>query len=308
MMNPSDTRSSAPHDMHAMSWASRLATLAAVVIPFIGLVAAMALLWGWACDWSVIALLFVMYLLTGLGITVGYHRLFTHQSFETSRVVKFILGVLGSMAVQGPLLRWVALHRVHHYCSDDEGDPHSPTHHGRGVLGVLRGMWHAHLGWLFKSEPADLLKYVKDLRKSRTIRWVSAMFPLWVVAGLALPTGLGWLWMGGWQGALLGFLWGGLVRVFLVHHVTWSINSVCHLWGRQPYPVEDQSKNNFIIGVLALGEGWHNNHHAFPTSARHGLHWWQIDISYWVIKAMEFCRLVWKVKLPKPELLLVRAQ
>jgi stearoyl-CoA desaturase (delta-9 desaturase) len=290
-----------------VSWASRLTTLAAVVIPFVGLVAAVVLLWGWACDWKIISLLFAMYLLTGLGITVGYHRLFTHQSFETGRVVKFILGVLGSMAVQGPLLRWVALHRVHHHCSDEEGDPHSPAHHGRGVLGVLRGMWHAHVGWLFSQGPPDLCRYVKDLQKSRLLRWVSATFPLWAVAGLVLPTLVGWLWAGGWQGALLGFLWGGLVRIFLVHHVTWSINSVCHLWGRQPYPVEDQSKNNFVIGVLALGEGWHNNHHAFPTSARHGLRWWQIDVSYWVIRALEFCRLAWKVKLPRRELIAIRA-
>jgi stearoyl-CoA desaturase (delta-9 desaturase) len=247
-----------------------------------------------------------MYLLTGLGITVGFHRLFTHHSFETNRLVKFIFGILGSMAMQGPLFKWVALHRLHHQCSDHEGDPHSPSHRGTGIIGVLSGLCHAHLGWLFKKEPADLLNYVKDLRKSKLLSMVSALFPLWVAVGLIVPSVVGWLLIGGWQGAMLGLVWGGLARIFLVHHVTWSINSVCHLWGQQPYPVRDQSKNNFIVGVLALGEGWHNNHHAFPTSARHGLQWWQLDLSYWVIRTLSFLHLAWNVKLPKMQWLTVQ--
>lgn len=274
-------------------------TLLGVILPFVGLVAAVVSLWGWACDWRTIGLLAVMYLLTGLGITVGFHRLFTHQSFETNPVIKFIFGILGSMAVQGPLLKWVALHRIHHQHSDDEGDPHSPVLHGNSILGVLRGLWHAQLGWLFKKEPPDLLRYVKDLRKSKLLRTVSALFPLWVAVGLIFPSIAGWLLIGGWNGALLGLLWGGLARIFLVHHVTWSINSVCHLWGQQPYKVDDHSRNNFIVGVLALGEGWHNNHHAFPTSARHGLRWWQLDMSYWVIRLLAAFKLAWNVKQPK---------
>lgn len=284
---------------------TRIAVLVVVILPFLGFVLAIVSLWGWACNWGIIALLAVMYILTGLGITVGYHRLFTHQAFETSRVVKFILGILGSMAVQGPLLRWVALHRLHHQCSDHDGDPHSPAHHGQGIFGVLRGLFHAHMGWLFARETPDLARYVKDLRKSPMIRSVSALFPLWVVIGLTIPTVLGWLMVGGWQGALLGLIWGGLARIFLVHHVTWSINSVCHIWGHQPYKVKDQSKNNFIIALLALGEGWHNNHHAFPTSARHGLRWWQFDFSFLVIRIMAFLRLVWKVKVPAKQLITV---
>ncbi len=286
---------------------SKLVTLAAVVLPFLGLLGAVISLWGWASDWRTVALLVVMYLLTGLGITVGFHRLFTHQSFETYRPVQCILGILGSMAVQGPLLKWVALHRLHHQHSDHEGDPHSPSHHGNGILGVLRGLWHAHLGWLFKSERRDLSRYVKDLRKSKLLRTVSMLFPLWVAVGLIFPTIVGWLLIGGWKGAILGLLWGGLARIFLVHHVTWSINSICHLWGQRPYDIEDDSRNNFIVGVLALGEGWHNNHHAFPTSARHGLHWWQVDMSYWVIYTLSALRLAWNVKQPRLQLLAVRA-
>lgn len=287
---------------------SKIVTLAAVIIPFLGLLAAIVSLWGWACGWGALVLLIVMYLLTGFGITVGFHRLFTHQSFETNRVVKFIFGILGSMAVQGSLLKWVALHRLHHQHSDEEHDPHSPAHHGDGILGVLKGLWHAQIGWLFKKDPPDLLRYVKDLRKSAMLRTVSALFPVWVAVGLLVPTLLGWFIMGGWQGAFLGLVWGGLARIFLVHHVTWSINSVCHLWGQQPYPVADQSRNNFIVGVLALGEGWHNNHHAFPTSARHGLRWWQVDMSYYLIRTLAFLRLAWNVKQPKLQLLTVSSR
>ena len=280
-------------------WFSKSMTLTAVIVPFLGLVAAVVSLWGWACDWRTVGLLLVMYLLTGLGITVGFHRLFTHQSFETNRVVKFIFGVLGSMALQGPLLKWVALHRLHHQNSDHEGDPHSPSHHGTGIIGILKGLWHAQLGWLFKKDPPDLSRYVKDLRKSKLLRTVSLLFPLWVAVGLIVPSVVGLLLIGGWKGALLGLLWGGLARIFLVHHVTWSINSVCHLWGQQPYQVRDDSRNNFIVGILALGEGWHNNHHAFPTSACHGLKWWQLDMSYWVIQTLSFFHLAWNIKHPK---------
>lgn len=303
MIPVTDTTTEAVAHAPAASLTSKIVTLAAVILPFVGLLAAVVSLWGWACGWGAIALLVVMYLLTGLGITVGFHRLFTHQSFETNRVVKFIFGVLGSMAVQGSLLKWVALHRLHHQHSDHENDPHSPVHHGDGFIGVLKGLWHAQVGWLFHQDPPDLLRYVKDLRKSAMLRTVSALFPLWVAVGLIVPTLLGWLIIGGWQGALLGLIWGGLARIFLVHHVTWSINSICHLWGQQPYKVADQSRNNFIVGILALGEGWHNNHHAFPTSARHGLRWWQIDMSYWVISILSFLRLAWNVKQPKLQLI-----
>jgi stearoyl-CoA desaturase (delta-9 desaturase) len=277
---------------------TRIVNLVAVVAPFAGLVTAAALLWGWGFSWLQLGLLFGMYLLTGLGITVGYHRLFTHRSFETTPIVRFVLAILGSMAAQGSLLRWVALHRRHHQHSDEPGDPHSPHHGGQGVLGVLRGLWHAHLGWLFRTDPHGLDHYVLDLQEDAPARIASVLFPVWVLIGLLLPTALGGILSGSWVGAVLGLLWAGLARICLVQHVTWSVNSVCHLWGGRPYKVRDQSRNNFLFGVLALGEGWHNNHHAFPTSARHGLRWWQLDPSYWVIRGLALVGLAWKVRLP----------
>jgi stearoyl-CoA desaturase (delta-9 desaturase) len=281
-----------------------VANFTAVIVPFLGLAAAIVLLWGRGFRWVELGLLLGMYLLTALGITVGFHRLFTHRSFETNRVIQFILAVLGSMAVQGPLLKWVAMHRRHHQHSDQPDDPHSPYHQGRGILGMLRGVWHAHLGWVFQPDPPNLFRYVKDLHQRISVRVASALFPVWVALGLLLPAVVGGLLTGTWMGALVGLIWGGLVRIFLVHHVTWSVNSICHLWGRRPYPCEDQSRNNFVIGVLALGEGWHNNHHAFPSSARHGLRWWQIDVSYWFIRGLALLGLAWKVKLPAHQALL----
>ena len=289
-----------------MSFAVRVANLLAVVLPFAGLVAAVILLWGPGFSWVQLGLMLGMYLLTVFGVTVGFHRLFTHRAFETNRAVKAVLAVLGSMAVEGPLLKWVALHRRHHQHSDADHDPHSPHAHGDGVLGVLRGLWHAHVGWLFKPDAAGWHRYVGDLAKDSLLRRISALFPLWVVVGLLVPAVLGGLLTMTWTGALLGFIWGGLARVFLVHHVTWSINSVCHLWGTQPFGNRDQSRNNFLLGVLALGEGWHNNHHAFPTSARHGLRWWQIDASYWVIRGLAALGLAWKVRVPSLEAVAVK--
>jgi stearoyl-CoA desaturase (delta-9 desaturase) len=276
----------------------RLANFLAVTVPFLGFVAAAVFLWGRGFRWVELALLLGMYALTGLGITVGFHRLFTHRAFETNRVVQFILAALGSMAIQGPLLRWVALHRRHHQHSDTSQDPHSPHHQGQGLVGLLRGAWHAHLGWVFRPDPPNLSHYVNDLYQDRPVRVASAMFPVWVSVGLLLPAVLGGLLAGTWTGAWLGLLWGGLARTFLVHHVTWSVNSVCHLWGSRPFNKGDQSRNNFLFGLVALGEGWHNNHHAFPTSARHGLRWWQPDVSYWVIRSLALVGLAWNVKVP----------
>lgn len=279
----------------------RLINAAAVLIPLIGFVAAIVLLWGVALDWTHLAVFAVMYIATGLGVTVGYHRYFTHRSFTTPRPMQFILGVLGSMAVQGPVLEWVAAHRKHHQHSDDEHDPHSPHHHGDTVSGVLRGMWHAHIGWLFEPQPRGLGRYVQDLRRDKQIRFISRMFPYWVMLGLIIPAALGFVFTGTLFGALLGFIWGGLVRIFLVHHITWSVNSVCHIWGRQPFRTHDESRDNPIVGVLALGEGWHNSHHAFPTSARHGLGRWQIDVSYLVIRAMGLVGLARNIRVPSAD-------
>ncbi|MHC4234789.1 MAG: acyl-CoA desaturase [Planctomycetota bacterium] len=257
--------------------------------------------WGWGFSWIDLVILAAMYTATGLGITIGFHRLFTHRSFETIRPVRILLAVLGSMAVHGPLLRWVATHRRHHQHSDQVEDPHSPHRFGGGFLGVLAGWWHAHIGWIFKPKAPGLDRYVRDLQKDVVLRHVSRLFGVWVALGLVIPAIAGGLITGTWPGALLGFLWGGLVRVFLVHHVTWSINSVCHLWGTRPYESGDESRNNVVCGVLAFGEGWHNNHHAFPTSARHGLRWWQLDLGYLVICVMKWLGLAWRVRVPARE-------
>jgi len=281
----------------------RVATLLGVVLPFLGLAAAVFCARGWGFSGLHLGLLAVMYLLTAVGVTVGYHRLFTHRAFETTPPVKFVLAVLGSMAVEGPLLKWVAMHRRHHQHSDGADDPHSPHHHGSGMRGLLAGAWHAHVGWLFDRDPENLSRYVGDLQSDPLLRRVSRTWTLWSALGLLLPALLGGLITLSWTGALLGFVWGGLTRVFLVHHVTWSINSVCHLWGTRPFKSHDQSRNNPIFGFIGLGEGWHNNHHAFPTSARHGLRWWEFDASYWIIRGLELCGLAWKVKVPDPDAL-----
>jgi stearoyl-CoA desaturase (delta-9 desaturase) len=279
----------------------RLATLAVIVLPLLALIAAPFLLWGWGFSWSDFGLLVGLYLLTALGITVGFHRLFTHRSFETYTWVKLVFAALGSMAVQGPLFKWVAFHRRHHQHSDTPNDPHTPHHHGAGILGVLRGAWHAHVAWFFERDPDDLGRYVADLRRSGALRVANAMFLFWVALGLVVPAVVGGVVTQSWAGAWTGLIWGGLVRVFLVHHVTWSVNSACHLWGLRPFDSGDESRDNVVFGWLALGEGWHNAHHAFPTSARHGLRWWKFDASYWVIRALALVGLAWDVKVPAPE-------
>jgi len=276
---------------------NRIATLVAILVPFAALLLGMVLLWDRGFDWIQLAILLVMYVLTGLGITIGFHRLFTHRAFETSRVLQAIFGVLGSMAVEGSILSWVASHRRHHQHSDSEDDPHSPHLHGEGLINMIRGFWRAHVGWLFEP-PTDRERYIKDLARDRFIRTISALFPLWVLLSLLLPAAVAGLITTSWTGAALGFLWGGLVRIFFVHHVTWSINSVCHIWGSRPFRSHDESRNNALFGVLGFGEGWHNNHHAFPTSARHGLRWWEIDTSWIIIWAMSKLGLAWNVRIP----------
>jgi stearoyl-CoA desaturase (Delta-9 desaturase) len=277
-----------------------IGTFVGVTAPVAGLVGAAFLLWGWGFDWVDLGLLVGMYVLTMLGITVGFHRLYTHRSFRTVRPVQYLLGIFGSMAFQGPLISWVGMHRLHHQHSDRHGDPHSPHYPRRRFWSRLRGFWHAHIGWAFAPMPRDAERCAGDLVRDRGTRIISNLFPLWAVLGLLIAAAIG-LAYGGWPGALTGFVWGGLVRVLIGHHVTWSVNSVCHLWGRRPYESDDHSRNNAVVGVLALGEGWHNNHHAFPASARHGLRWWQFDLSWLVIKLLVLCRLAWAVRLPSEE-------
>jgi stearoyl-CoA desaturase (Delta-9 desaturase) len=259
-----------------------------VAIAFAGWLA-----WGGTLHWQDLLVLAITYTLTGFGITVGYHRLFTHRSFKTTRAVRALLAVLGSMAVEGPLIEWVATHRKHHRFSDHPGDPHSPhLEHAPGWRGALRGLGHAHVGWMLRGKDmANPARYAKDLVADRDLRLISRTFPLWVMAGLAVPFGLGVAFTGSVVGGLTGLLWGGAVRVFLLHHVTFSINSLCHYFGRTPFATGDQSRNLAWLAPLAFGEGWHNNHHAFPTSARHGLRRWQLDPGGWLIAGLERCHL-----------------
>jgi stearoyl-CoA desaturase (delta-9 desaturase) len=275
-----------------------LVNVLVVTVPFVALVVGMALLWNAGFGWLYFGLLLGLYAMTGLGITIGYHRLFTHRSFQCGPVLRLLIGIAGSMAAEGPLLKWVATHRRHHQHSDDESDPHSPHQHGHGIRGLIAGAWHAHIGWIFAPDPPDLNRYVVDLQADPIVRFVDRFFILWMLLGLLIPAVLGGLISGSWTGAWLGLLWGGLVRICLLHHVSWSINSVCHLWGSRPFRSHDHSRNNILFGILGLGEGWHNNHHAFPTSARHGLRWWQFDMSYVLIRAMAMVKLVWNVRRP----------
>ena len=286
---------------------TRIGNLFAILLPIAGLIFAIVHLWGTGVDLPQIILMTLMYILTGFGITIGYHRYFTHKSFSTSRPMVALLGILGSMATEGSIIRWCATHRSHHRHSDRDGDPHSPHGHGEGLKGLLTGLWTAHMGWIFHPAPTDSLsRYVPDLEGDRLIKNISRLFPVWVALGLVIPALIGGLLevmmgRGFLYGMLLGFVWGGLVRILVVHHITWSVNSICHIWGSKPYRSEDESRNNVIVGVLALGEGWHNNHHAFPTSARHGLEWWQFDSSWVVIRTLAAFGLVWDIRTPSRE-------
>jgi stearoyl-CoA desaturase (delta-9 desaturase) len=266
-------------------------------LPPAALCVAAWLAWGGSLHWQDLLVLTITYALTGLGITVGFHRLFTHRSFKTTRVTRALLAVLGSMAVEGPVIEWVATHRKHHRFSDHPGDPHSPhLDDAPGWRGALRGLAHAHVGWMFRGKDiANPARYAKDLLADRDLRFISRTFPLWVAVGLAIPFGLGVALTGSAVGGLSAMLWGGAVRIFLLHHATFSINSLCHSFGRRPFSTDDQSRNLAWLAPLAFGEAWHNNHHAFPTSARHGLGRGQVDPGAWLIAALERCHLAWDV-------------
>jgi len=242
--------------------------------------------------WTDLVVLAIFYCLTGFGITVGFHRLFTHRSFTTGPVLRFLLAAFGSAAIEGPLIEWVSNHRQHHQFSDDARDPHSPHHHGPGVRGALRGLLHAHVGWILRGDAAATPeRYAKDLLADPLVRLVDRTFLLWLLAGLALPFALGALLTGTVAGALTALLWGGAVRIFLLHHATFSINSLCHFFGRRPFETGDESRNLAWLALPTFGEAWHNNHHAFPSSARHGQARWQLDPSWWLIVALARCRL-----------------
>jgi stearoyl-CoA desaturase (Delta-9 desaturase) len=289
--------------MSEMSQTEKIANLGAVVVPFLATLAAVALLWNSLVSPADLIIAAAMYLLTAVGITVGYHRLLTHRSFQTAKPIEYAFAVLGSMAVQGPAVAWVADHRKHHAHTDAEGDPHSPhIGHEEGVRGVLAGLWHAHTGWLMSNQGrADWNRYARDLREDRGMMLISRQFGLLVILSLALPAVAGYAVSGTLAGAATGLLWGGLVRIFFVHHVTWSVNSVCHFVGSRRFDIDDRSTNVFWLAVPSLGESWHHNHHAFPRSAVHGLRRWEIDPSAALIVAMEKVGLARNVVRITPE-------
>lgn len=286
-----------------MTRTEKAVNLGAVVVPFAATLLAVVLLWNSLVSPVDLAIAAAMYLLTAIGITVGYHRLLTHRSFQTSKPVEYAFAVLGSMAVQGPTIAWVADHRKHHAHTDEEGDPHSP-HVGPdgGVKGVLSGLWHAHTGWLMSTQGrADWKKYAPDLYEDAGIRAISRRFVPLVFLSLAIPAAAGYLVTGTALGALTGLLWGGLVRIFFVHHVTWSVNSVCHFLGSRRFDTDDRSTNVFWLALPSLGESWHHNHHAFPRSAVHGLKRWEPDPSGMIIALMEKLGLARNVIRISPE-------
>jgi stearoyl-CoA desaturase (delta-9 desaturase) len=268
------------------------------LIPFIGVISAIALLWNRAVGWTDLVLFGVLYVCCGLGITVGYHRMLTHRAFDAAPPFKAALLLFGSMAIQGKAIDWAVDHRTHHAFSDRDGDPHSP-HHGfsDSALGQLKGLVHAHIGWMFDHHrQAAREKYAKDLLNDRIVVFFDRTFPVWAVLGFVLPFGLGYALTGELAGAVTGLVWGGLVRLFFNHHVTWSVNSICHFFGNRPYRTTDLATNNWLLALPSFGESWHHNHHVFPTSAVHGIDKRQLDVSAWVIAAAEKVGLAREVR------------
>ena len=272
-----------------------------IVLPVLAIVAAVPIAWGGWLGWSDVIITAIMYTFTGLGITVGFHRYFTHKSFKPNRGVKILLGVAGSMAIQGPIVRWVADHRKHHKFSDRDGDPHSPWRYGNTLPALMKGLFFAHMGWLFDTEQTSQRQYAPDLLKDKDIVRMSRAFPWFVFASLTLPLVLGALITMSWQGALTAFFWASLVRVGMLHHVTWSINSICHAVGERPFKSRDKSGNVWWLAIPSFGESWHNLHHADPTCARHGVLRGQVDLSARTIWAFEKLGWVDAVRWPVKE-------
>jgi stearoyl-CoA desaturase (delta-9 desaturase) len=303
-MEPS-TPSASPELVRAvkMPLVDRLGSAVVTAAPPILLLIGMWFGWtGNLLDWKDLLILAIFYMGVGSGITVGFHRLLTHRSFKCHRLTRAAFAALGSAAAEGPVIDWVATHRKHHPFSDDHGDPHSPHGHGSGFMGSLQGLVHAHIGWVFSDmEVADEQRYAKDLVSDPLLRFVDRTFLLWVAAGLAAAFGLGVALSGSVKGGLEALLWGGAARIFLMHHATFSINSLCHFFGRQTYDTGDESRNLAWLAIPTWGEAWHNNHHAFPTSYRHGLERGQIDPSAAIIRALELTGLAWDVVRVAPE-------
>jgi stearoyl-CoA desaturase (delta-9 desaturase) len=269
-----------------------------LLVPFLALAAAVPFFWGWGVSWLDLTIGGAFFVVSTLGVTVGYHRYFTHGAFRAKRALRIALAIAGGLAAQGPVIGWVADHRRHHAFSDRDGDPHSPWLFGTSAVALARGFWHAHMGWLFGRDKTNVDRFAPDLAADRDLRVVDRLFPVWVVTSLLLPPLLGGLITLSWWGALTAFLWAGLARISFQHHVTWSVNSICHMIGERPFASRDRSANFWPLAILSMGESWHNTHHADPTSARHGAQRGQIDISARVIWAFEKLGWAWNVRWP----------
>jgi stearoyl-CoA desaturase (delta-9 desaturase) len=276
----------------------RAITALITAVPFLMLFVAAAQAWNHSLHLRDLLIMLALYVPTALGVTVGFHRLLTHRAFKTSPWLRGLLAILGTMAVEGPVINWVADHRKHHVYTDRPGDPHSPhVDHGHGVGGAIRGLLHAHVAWLFiHDQRAARERFARDLIDDPVVSFVDKTFIVWSLLGLAIPYGLGVLFGGSSDAGLDALLWGGAVRIFLLHHVTYSINSLCHFFGRQSYETGDESRNLAWLAPLSMGEAWHNNHHAFPTSAYHGLGRRELDLSGLTISALERAGLIWDVQ------------
>ncbi|MBE1496714.1 stearoyl-CoA desaturase (delta-9 desaturase) [Amycolatopsis lexingtonensis] len=272
-----------------------------LLVPFAALLIAIPLVWGWGMTWLDLILAAVFYVFATLGVTVGYHRYFTHGAFKASRPLRVALAIAGSMAVQGSVIFWVASHRRHHAFADREGDPHSPWLFGTSPAALLRGFWHAHMGWMFGREVTNADRFAPDLVADDDLRWVNRYFWLWITLSLALPAVLGGLLSWSWWGFVTAFFWAGLVRIAFLHHVSWSVNSVCHLIGERPFASRDKAANFWPLAVLSMGESWHNSHHADPTCARHGVLRGQVDISARVIRTFEQLGWATDVRWPRAD-------
>ncbi len=280
---------------------ARTVTALIVGLPFVALLVGVIRFWGHGVELRDLLLAVTLYAVVGHGVTIGYHRLLAHKAFTARRPLKVTLAALGSMAFEGGPIGWVDNHRRHHTFADTPHDPHSPQHHGGGIGGQLKGLWHAHIGWLFSASGTSVSRHAADLEADRDLVVIDALFPMWCVVSLAVPFGLGWL-LGGTVGAALSaLLWAGLIRVFALHHATWSVNSLCHMFGRRPFDSRDRSTNVGALAVVSMGESWHNGHHAFPRSARHGVLPGQWDSSALLIRAFERMNLATDVHWPTPE-------
>ena len=297
----SDPSTTAPLVEGRKSVLEQSLVIAFMIIPVVALVAAVMLTWGWGITLLDVVIATIAYFGTGLGVTVGFHRHFTHKSFKATRPMKVALAITGSLAFQGSIVSWVADHRRHHAFSDKEGDPHSPWLFGTGPLALVRGFYHSHTGWLFDRDKTNARRFAPDLLADRDVAAVDRQFVLLTAVSLGVPALLGGLLSWSWWGALTAFLWGGLVRVGLLHHVTWSINSICHMAGRRPFGTRDRSANVWWLAVLSFGESWHNLHHADPTCARHGVKRGQIDMSARLIWLFEKFGWVHSVRWPTPQ-------